>query len=109
MKSQENRKVLFECEGRPVYAGDRLFVASHYHQRCGAEVEAYREVNGESAVFRAIPSGAVPTLPITAVSWTPDPDTVDFETMQSQGIFHATRAHLNVWRLGRDAGKLVKR
>ena len=96
-------EVLFELDGKPVRRGDRLHVAPGYHNQAGAEVDAYCEASGESAIFRAVPSGAVPTLPLTAVSWAPHPDTVDLEAMSRQGIRRPSAKDLNVWRLGRAA------
>lgn len=103
MGSEQSVVVLFECQGRPVHKGDRLFVAPQYAPWAGVEVEAYCEVIGGSAVFHTIPYGAVPTLPITAVSWAPHPDTVDLERKRSQGIVQLTSHDLRVWRSGRDA------
>lgn len=67
---------LFECEGKPVFAGDRLHVAPSYHRCAGAVVKAYRAPSSGMAFFRS-DNGAVPTMPISAVSWSPHPDVVD--------------------------------
>lgn len=95
-------EVLFELDGNAVHHGDRLHVAPGYHERAGADVEAYCESSGGFAIFRAVPSGAVPTLPISAVSWAPHPDTVDLKAMRLQGIQRLNVNDLNVWRLGRS-------
>ena len=95
--------VLFELDGKPVRRGDRLHVAPGYYYQAGAEVEADYEASGGSAVFRAVPSGAVPTLPVSAVSWSAHPDTLDLEAMSRQGIGRPSVRDLSVWRLGRAA------
>lgn len=97
------QEVLFELDGRPVHRGDRLCVAPSYQNLGGSVVEAYRAAIDGHAIFRAVPTGAVPTLPVSAVSWAPHPDTVDLEVMRRQGIRRPSVASLNVWRLGRAA------
>lgn len=97
-------KVLFELEGKPVHPGDRLYVDPGYVNQGGTEVEAYGEASNGHAVFRAVPSGAVPTLPISAVSWTPHPDGLDIDAMRRQGITRPSFRDITVWRLGRKNG-----
>lgn len=63
-------EVLFEVQGKPVRAGDSLWVHPFREPRAGARVKAYRTpVKGE-ALMRT-DDGAFPTVPIDSLSWSP--------------------------------------
>lgn len=99
----EQSKVLFVCEDRPVRRGDRLHVAPAYHSRAGAAITAEREAADGFALCRSL-NGAVPTLPIAALSWQPHPETQDREQIAKQRPYtRITDRDVHVWRLGRDA------
>lgn len=101
------KQVLFVCEGRPVYAGDLLHVAPCCHARVGAQVLAYREAIDGVSVCRSTPSGAVPPIQITDLSWSPFPETLDRECIAKQipnsPRSRITERDLMMWRLGREA------
>lgn len=98
------KQVLFLCEGRPVYAGDRLHVAPRCHVRAGAQVLAYREAVDGVAVCRSIPSNAVPAIQIADLSWNPFQETLDREYIAKQmpggSRNKITERDLMMWRLG---------
>lgn len=63
-------EVLFEVQGKPVRAGDQLWVHPSREARAGTRVKAFRvAVNGEA--FMRSENGAVPTVPIDCLSWSP--------------------------------------
>lgn len=97
----KTKPILFTLDGREVHCGDLLHVAPDYQSKAGATVEAYREALDGFAVFRSVTNGAVPTMPLSAVSWEPNPDTIDLETMRKQGIRRPSVKDLEIWRLGR--------
>lgn len=101
--AQDTQRVLFLLEGRPVYKGDRLHVAPHYHRKAGAQVFAYREAIDGVATCRSTPSGAVPSVPITALSWNPFQETLDREAIQKQLPYsRISDRDVQMWQLGRD-------
>lgn len=64
-------------DGSPVYRGDVLHVAPRYAHRAGATCKAEFPGCGEQVTVRSIPAGAVPTVPVAALSRKPHPDTTD--------------------------------
>lgn len=99
------REALFHLEdGSPVYRGEVLHVAPEYFNRAGATVHAeFSAEGGDSVTVRTIPEGAVPTIPISALSREPHPDTTDREHLaQALGtaLHSITDRDLRMFRAG---------
>ena len=100
---------LFHCEGRPVFKGDKLHVAPRFQSKAGsivtAEFKAYGVLDGEEVTVRT-DNGAVPTVPVSALSWKPHPDVTDRQRIQDlTGMWprNISDRDLRMFRLGRDA------
>lgn len=93
------------ADGSPVYRGDILHVAPYLCHRAGATCEAEFSANGSDEVtVRSIPSGAVPTVPISGLSRTPHPDTTDRALMAKllrMTVRSITERDLEMFRAGR--------
>lgn len=63
-------------DGSPVFRGDELYVHPKYIQQAGAKVRAEFKTDFDVVTVRSIPSGAVPSLPINALSREPSPEAV---------------------------------
>lgn len=63
-------EVLFEVQGKPVRAGDQLWVHPSREARAGTRVKAFRVAVKGEALMRS-ENGAVPTVPIDCLSWSP--------------------------------------
>lgn len=96
-------EALFMLEGRPVHKGDLLHVHPSFHARAGVRVTAEFAAAGGEAVCRS-DNGAVPCVPIDALSWMAFPDEADREIIAKAagltGPFVTTR-DLRMFRLGR--------
>lgn len=88
-------KFEFEHQGRTVRPGQRMHVAPAYWQKAGpiGTVERYF---GDSVVLRA-DNGAVPTVPLEALSWDPHPETVALEELRDAGFNRPTTRDVMVW------------
>lgn len=93
-------KPLFELEGRPVMRGQELHIAPSYHWRAGARAKVERFHNDEEVQLRS-DNGAVPTVPVRALSWRAHPDTVAMEQMAEAGLGRASPRDLAVWKAAR--------
>jgi len=93
-------KPLFELEGRPVMRGQELHIAPSYHWRAGARAKVERFHNDEEVQLRS-DNGAVPTVPVRALSWRAHPDTVAMEQMAEAGLGRASQRDLAVWKAAR--------
>ncbi|MEY2875851.1 MAG: hypothetical protein RLZZ373_3222 [Pseudomonadota bacterium] len=91
----------FEHEGRTVTPGAVLYVHSDYHWLAGprGRVERY---HGDQVTLRTC-NGAVPVLPLSALSWAPHPETLAMEEMAAAGVANPSRRDVAVWMLGRGA------
>ena len=87
---------IFELNGRPVYFGDILHIAPEYYSAAGAQAKAER-FYGCSVQMRS-KNGAVPTVPVEALSWEPHPEVVALETMREAGIRRPSYRDLEVWK-----------
>lgn len=69
--------VLFILEGRAVYRGDQLFVSPEFYRNAGTIVTAeFAKSDGcEWVTVRSV-NGAVPQIPMSALSWTEHADSV---------------------------------
>lgn len=85
----------FEHEGRTVLSGQVLHVHPAYHRRAGStgRVERYY---GDSVMLRSN-NGAVPTVPLSALSWTPHPETVAMEELAHAGFTRPSHREVAVW------------
>lgn len=93
----------FELEGMTVRPGQMLHVAPDYHQRAGAAGRAER-YDGAGAVMLRSDNGAVPWVPVHALSWQPHPETVAMEEMRRVGIERPGRRDVGLWLLARSYG-----
>lgn len=96
---------LFVLEGRQVHKGDVLHVNPAYHARAGTTVKAEYPAGSGWAVCRS-DNGAVPDLPIEALSWTPHPDSEDREAIARATNRHGaqvTDRDLEMFRCGRES------
>lgn len=92
---------LFTLEGRDVYEGDELHVDPAFHRQAGARVEAYRAADGSDVVRCRSASGAVPLVPLHALSWQPFPETVVRESLVRGGLRSPSAGHLQAYEIGR--------
>lgn len=63
-------------DGSPVFRGDELYVHPIFFQQAGDKVRAEFKTDFDLVTVRCIPSGAVPSLPISALSREPSPEAV---------------------------------
>ena len=91
----------FELDGKKVLPGQELHVAPEYHSRAGASGKVERH-HGDSVTLRH-KSGAVPTVPITALSWTPFPETIAREELTQAGFIRPSNRDVAVWIAARKA------
>lgn len=98
-------KVLFEVAGRSVVRGDVLFHRDI--QRTGGRVTAEFEAQGEFVTVRSNPSGAVPTVRVSDLSWERHPEDVlreqFIEKSRDKGIWRTTERDFQMWLLGRSS------
>lgn len=94
----------FELEGRKVKPGQVLHVAPGYHWQAGASAKVERYY-GDTVMLRA-KNGAVPTVPITALSWTPFPATVAMEELRQAGFLRPSSRDVAVWIAARKAAAI---
>jgi hypothetical protein len=77
MLTDDEREVLFQLDdGSSVYRGDVLHVAPRYMQQAGSRVTAEKPAYGDVVTVRS-DNGAVPMLPVSALSREPHPDVTD--------------------------------
>lgn len=99
-----NQEPLFHLvDGSPVYRGEVLHVAPGYLHRAGATCKAEFPAKGDQVCVRSIPTGAVPTIPLAALSREPHPDTTDRAALAKilgQPARNITGRDLDVFRAG---------
>ena len=85
----------FEHEGRIVKPGQRMYVSPAYHWKAGesGRVERYY---GDSVMLRH-DNGAVPTVPLSALSWGPHPTTVAMEELKKAGFSRPSNRDIAIW------------
>lgn len=90
----------FEVEGRIVRPGQIMYVHPHYHWSAGdkGKVERYY---GDKVMLRHV-SGAVPTVPVMALSWEPHPMTTAMQEMEDAGVRRPTPRDVRIWLLSRE-------
>jgi len=97
-------EVLFRLEdGSPVYGGDTLHVAPEYLRKAGAVVTAAFRCDHVAAIEVTVRSknGAVPTIPIKALSREPHPHTIIVsEISAATGIMMSdvSNRDIRVWK-----------
>lgn len=93
----------FEVEGRIVRPGQIMHLHPHYHWSAGdkGKVERY---DGDKVTLRHV-SGAVPVVPVTALSWEPHPETVAMQEMEDAGVRRPTPRDVRIWLLARKTAK----
>lgn len=89
----------FQHEGRDVRPGQLMHVAPGYWSQAGATAKVERWY-GDSVMLRT-DNGAVPTVPLCALSWNPHPETVALEEMRRAGFVRPNTRDLHVWMLAR--------
>jgi len=91
----------FEHKGRMVLPGQMLHVSPEFHCKAGTHgrVERYY---GDSVMLRS-DNGAVPTVPLVALSWEPHPETTAMEELQNAGFSRPTSRDVAVWIAARKA------
>lgn len=89
----------FKHQGRTVRPGQRMHVSPAYWQKAGpvGKVERYY---GDSVTLRT-DNGAVPTVPLEALSWDPHPETVAMEDLREAGFQRPTTRDVQVWLAAR--------
>ena len=89
----------FEHQGRIVRPGQMMYVAPAYWWQAGPQgrVERY---HGDTVTLRS-DNGAAPTVPLTALSWDPLPETVAYEELQQAGFDRPTSRDALVWMAAR--------
>lgn len=100
-KASTELKALFTLEGRNVYEGDELHVDPVFHREAGARVEAYRAADGSGVARCRSASGAMPLVPLHALSWHPFPETVVRESLVRGGLRSPSAGHLQAYEIGR--------
>lgn len=89
----------FEHEGRIVRPGQVMHVAPSYHW-CAGDQGAVERFHGDSVTLRSS-NGAVPTVPLSALSWEPHPETVAMEEMARAGILRPSSSDVSLWLLAK--------
>jgi hypothetical protein len=89
----------FEHEGRTVTPGAVLYVQPDYHWLAGprGRVERY---HGVRVTLRS-DNGAVPVLPLAALSWEPHPVTIAMEELSAASVDNPSRRDAYLWMLAR--------
>jgi hypothetical protein len=98
-------------DGSPVHRGDLLHVAPDYLNNAGATCTAEFPGGGCDAVTVRSANGAVPTVPIWALSRNPHPDTVDRQRLaNARGVSTSqiSRRDLEMFRAGLAAAPPVE-
>jgi inhibitor of KinA sporulation pathway (predicted exonuclease) len=67
----KNEPLFHLLDGSPVHRDDELYVAHEYVFRAGARCRAEFKADGDFVTVRSVPSGAVPSVPLSALSRTP--------------------------------------
>jgi hypothetical protein len=93
----------FEHEGRVVRPGQGMYVNPGYLSQAGlrAKVERYY---GDSVMLRA-DNGAVPTVPVSALSWAEFPTTRAVGELVLAGFPHPTNREVEIWVAAQKAAK----
>lgn len=91
----------FEVGGKLVRPGQMMYVAPEYHAAAGVKgkVERY---HGDSVVLRT-DNGAVPTVPVSALSWEPHPTSVIIDALKQAGFSRPTARDVEVWQAAQRA------
>lgn len=96
---QANEPLFYLEDQSPVYRGDTLHVDPRYISRAGDEVTAEWRAEGYLVIVRSR-NGAVPTLPVSALTRTPHPRTVTMRKIaEAMGILfqNVTERDIRVW------------
>jgi len=93
----------FEHEGKTVYPGQLMHIHPEYQYHAGAiaKVERYY---GDSVMLRTV-NGAVPTVPIWAISWHKHPKSEARLGLLRAGFSQPTHRDVEVWISAQKAGK----
>lgn len=90
-------------DGSPVHLGERLHIAPDYLNQAGATCTAEFRSDGCDTVTVRSEGGAVPTVPIWALSREPHPDTADRQRLaDALGVYPSeiSRRDLKMFRAG---------
>lgn len=85
----------FRLEGRTVRPGQELHVHPLHWAKAGPSGKA--EIFHGDAVTLRTDNGAVPTVPLSALSWKPHPQTVALEELRQAGFTRPTLHDVDVW------------
>ena len=91
----------FDLDGKPVTPGTQLHVHPDYYWKAGAMGKAERYY-GDSVTLRT-DNGAVPTIPVSALSWDPHPDTVAQRELEEAGFHQCSGRDIAIWRAARSS------
>ena len=102
------RQPLYEVEGKPVYEGDVLHCHPSLFSRAGLTAKAYRESFGGRAVMQS-PSGAVPTVDISLLSWEPHPEAIAILELETAGFRCPSFRDVQIWIAAKIAAQAAQR
>lgn len=94
----------FNVKGRVVRPGQKMHVAFEYWRIAGpyGVVERY---HGDTVVLRS-DNGAVPTVPVSALMWEPDPVCTAVEELREAGFSKMSFRDIDIWLAAkRSAGR----
>ena len=96
----------FDVDGRLVRPGQIMYIHPNYFRQAGtvAKVERYY---GDSVMLRSS-NGAVPHVPVSALSWYPHPTTTALGNLVLAGFPHPTPRDAAVWIAAQKALKESK-
>lgn len=89
----------FEVEGRAVHPGDLMYVNPLYYWKAGTRGKV-EKFYGDSVLLRS-PNGAVPTVPVTALSWSPFPEGIARDELERLGFKKPTRREVEIFIVAR--------
>lgn len=85
----------FPVDGRMVRPGQVMHIAPSHHQLAGASGKVER-FYGDTVMLRS-DNGAVPTVPVDALSWDAQPVTVAMEELAQAGFTCPTVRDVAIW------------
>lgn len=91
----------FEHEGRIVRPGQMMHIHPSHHRAAGATAIVERH-HGNSVTLRT-DNGAVPQVPLAALSWVPHSETVAMEELTRAGFPRPSKRDIAIWIAAREA------
>jgi hypothetical protein len=94
---KQNNEPYFYLDGRPVFKGQVLYIKPKWHQEVGESVTIEYKPNQDNQITVRCDNGAVPTIPIIALSWSLPEETRAREDMRKIGITSPTDREVSIW------------